>query len=285
MSKIIEVPYKNGWECIDWCRQETTKSNLQEDIEIWKLLVSTPDDYEYVSTSVDKNGKIVWKYKQEVGRYKNGKVKTIANEDAQKVINTIFSRICTNLFTLGFDEPEEITFSYIKHMANLYLKDPMELQLQFCRNATRQKVDEDVQAKYLEINVDPSFNTITNGTKVLYKGKIVTKQEANELNKEQLDSRSIDTVGNIGKYKVGVFQKVSKVAGSGQSHQTNETKNWLKEAMNIKDSSWIFVAQLDGPEAESHIPELKEVVKGYKNIFVGNSESCANYLNVLKTNK
>lgn len=281
MSKVIKINYKNGWDCIDWCRQETNKSNLQEDIEIWKFLVSTDDDYAYVSSKVEK-GKTVWSFYQLDGHTKAGKIKLKKNADVSQVINTIFSRICSNMFTLGFEAEEEIQFSYIKHMANLYLTSPMELQLQFCRNSTRQKVDEDVQVKYFEVNVNPSFKAIKNGDKVLYKGKIVTKKEANKLNKEQLDSRSIDTIGIVGNYTVGVFQKVSKVAGSGQSHQTNETKNWLKEAMNIKDSSWIFVAQLDGPEAESHIPELKEVVKDYKNIFVGNSESCSEYLNSLK---
>jgi hypothetical protein len=281
MSKIIDVPYKNGWECIDWCRQETNKSNLQEDIKIWKLLVSTDDNYPYVSSTV-KKGKIIWSFQQVDGHTKALKIKVKKNSDASQVINTIFSRICSNMFTLGFETEEEIQFSYIKHMANLYLTSPMELQLQFCRNATRQKVDEDVQAKYLEVNVDPSFKTIKNGEKVLYKGKIVTKKEANKLNKKQLKSRSIDTVGTIEKYTVGVFQKVSKVAGSGQSQQRLEAQSWLEEAIDINDPSWIFVAQLDGPEAESHIPELREVVKGYKNIFVGNSESCSKYLNSLK---
>jgi hypothetical protein len=281
MSKVIKVPYKNGWECIDWCRQETNKSNLQEDIEIWKLLVSTDDNYPYVSSTV-KKGKIIWSFQQVDGYTKAGKIKVKKNSDASQVINTIFSRVCSNLLNLGFETEDEIKFSDIKYRASLYLKSPKDLQYDFCRNATRQKVDEDVQAKYFEVNVDPSFKTIKNGEKVLYKGKIVTKKEANKLNKEQLDSRSIDTLGIVENYTVGVFQKVSKVAGSGQSHQTNETKNWLKEAMDIKDFSWIFVAQLDGPEAESHIPELKEVVKGYKNIFVGNSESCSEYLNSLK---
>jgi len=284
MSKKIEVPFKNGWECIDWCRQETNKSNLQEDIEIWKLLVSTDDNYPYVSSEI-KKGKIIWSFKRLAGSTNGGKIKTKVDPNATQVINTIFSRICSNLFTLGFETEEEIQFSYIKHMADLYLKSPMELQLQFCRNATRQKVDEDVQAKYFEVNVDPSFETIKNGEKVLYKGRIVTKQEANKLNKKQLKSRSIDTIGTIEKYTVGVFQKVSKVAGSGQSQQRLETQSWLEEAMDINDNSWIFVAQLDGPEAESHIPELSEVVKDYKNIFVGNSESCSEFLNALKTNK
>jgi hypothetical protein len=281
MSKIIKVPYKNGWECIDWCRQETNKSNLQEDIEIWKLLVSTDDDYPYVSSAV-KKGKIIWSFQQADGETKAGKIKVKKNSDASQVINTIFSRVCSNLLNLGFETEDEIKFSDIKYRASLYLNSITDLQYDFCRNATRQKVDEDVQAKYFEVNVDPSFKTIKNGEKVLYKGKIVTKKEANKLNKEQLDSRSIDTLGIVGNYTVGVFQKVSKVAGSGQSHQTNETKNWLKEAMDINDSSWIFVAQLDGPEAESHIPELQKLVDNYKNIFVGNSESCSEYLNSLK---
>jgi hypothetical protein len=210
--------------------------------------------------------------------------KTKINKDVTQVINTIFSRICANRFIFGFKSEGEIPFSYIKKYANDYLNSSERQQLTFCRNSTRQKVDEHVQTLFLAKHVDPSFKTIKNGDKVLYKGKIITKQEANTLNKEQLDSRSIDAIGTIGKYTIGVFQKTSKVAGSGQSHQTNETKNWLKEAMNIKDDSWIFVAQLDGPEAERHIPSLRKLdeIGKCENIFVGNGESCSEFLNSLK---
>jgi 2-succinyl-5-enolpyruvyl-6-hydroxy-3-cyclohexene-1-carboxylate synthase len=63
-----------------------------------------------------------------------------------------------------------------------------------------------------------------------------------------------------------------------QTHQAVETQNWLDEAKKMQTEGIVYVAQLDGEEAESHIPQLRELTKENKNIFVGNAEQIIDWL-------
>jgi 2-succinyl-5-enolpyruvyl-6-hydroxy-3-cyclohexene-1-carboxylate synthase len=72
------------------------------------------------------------------------------------------------------------------------------------------------------------------------------------------------------------------VSGSGQSHQTLEAQNWLEEVLSIKEPNLLFVVQMDGPEAETHIQALLKLVNNSDNIFVGNSEQVIDWLNAKK---
>jgi hypothetical protein len=280
MSKQIIVESKNGAINVDKSRQATNKSNLKDDSDCWREIVSFPDDYAYCTSTV-KKGVIVFSFQKVNGVTSLGKTKLKKDTNITQILNTIFSRLCVNLNFNGFDSPSEISFKDLKAMAKLYLEADPKLQIQFCRNSTRQKVDEDVQAKTLATYVNDSFQTIKNGLEVLFDGKIISKAQAKKLKKEELDSRSVDIVGVIKQYQVKIFSKYAKVAGSGQAHQTNETRNWLKEAQKIKDKNLLFVAQLDGGEAESHIPELRKLVANNKNIFVGNSEQVIDWLDAI----
>jgi len=280
MSKKIIIESKNGANNVDKSRQATNKSNLEDDSNSWKEIVSFPDDYAYCTKTI-KKGLITFNFQKENGITTKGKIELKKDPNITQILNTIFSRLCVNLNYNGFDSPSEISFKDLKVMANLYLEADPKLQIQFCRNSTRQKVDEDVQAMTLATYVNDSFKTITNGLEVLFDGKIISKSQAKKLKKEELDSRSIDITGTVGKYKVKVFSKYAKVAGSGQSHQANETRNWLKECQKIQDENLLFIAQLDGGEAESHISELRQLVADNKNIFVGNSEQVIDWLNAI----
>jgi len=243
MSKVILTPTKNGASNIDKSRQATNLSNLNEDRKGWQKIVS--------------------------------------GDQKSKIIPTIKSRLEKNYEYYGFNSKDDIDFAAVQRLAKAYIDADDWLQINYCRDSTRQSIDESVQTATLKKYINDSFENISNGKEVPFNGKIVSKKEATGLNGKQIKSRSIDAVGNLNGRKVKLFQKYSKVAGSGQSHQTLETQNWLEECSKINDKSIIFVAQLDGGEAESHIPELRKVVSQFENIFVGNTEQVIDWLNSL----
>jgi 2-succinyl-5-enolpyruvyl-6-hydroxy-3-cyclohexene-1-carboxylate synthase len=241
MSKKIIVESPNGADNVDKSRRATNISNLNEDKKQWQKII-------------------------------NGDTKNT-------VIKTLVSRIEKNYEYYGFEKKEDITFESVQRLAKIYLDADPWLQINYCRDSTRQSIDESVQTATLKKFVNSSFTNIKNGEEVPFGGKIVSKKLAQGLNGKQIKARSIDAIGNVNNYQVKVFQKYSKVAGSGQSHQTLETQNWLEEVMQIDDSQLLFVAQLDGGEAESHITELQKLVGDRTNIFVGNSEQVIDWLN------
>jgi hypothetical protein len=243
MSKVILTPTKNGASNIDKSRQATNLSNLNEDRKGWQKIVD--------------------------GDQKN------------KIIPTIKSRLEKNYEYYGFSSKNDIDFKAVQRMARTYLDADPWLQIDYCRDSTRQSIDESVQTATLKKYINDSFENIANGKEVPFNGNIVSKKEAVGLNGKQIKARSVDAIGTLANRKVKLFQKYSKVAGSGQSHQTLETQNWLEECSKIQDKSIVFVAQLDGGEAESHIEELRKVVSQFDNIFVGNSEQVIDWLNAL----
>lgn len=240
MSKVIIVESKNGALNIDKSRQATNMSNLDEDCKGWQKIVN--------------------------GDQKN------------KIIPTIKSRLEKNYEYYGFASKNLIDFTAVQRLAKAYLSADPWLQINYCRDSTRQSIDESVQTATLKKYVNDSFENIPNGKEVPFNGKLVSKKQATGLNGKQIKSRSVDAIGEVNGRKIKLFQKYSKVAGSGQAHQTLETQNWLEECTRIQDKSIIFIAQLDGGEAESHIPELQTLFKSYDNIFVGNSEQVINWL-------
>lgn len=241
MSKVIIVESKNGADNIDKSRQATNVSNLNEDRKGWQKIVD--------------------------------------GDSKHKIVPTIVSRLEKNYEYYGFKSKEDIDFAAVQRLAKAYLEADPWLQINYCRDSTRQSIDESVQTATLKKYINNSFENIPNGKEVPFNGTIVSKKEAVGLNGKQIKARSVDAVGEINGRKVKVFQKYSKVAGSGQSHQTLETQNWLEECSKIKDKSILFVAQLDGGEAESHIPELQKLFANQSNIFVGNSEGIIDWIN------
>lgn len=241
MGKVIVIESKNGADNIDKSRQATNVSNLNEDRKGWQNIIS--------------------------------------GDSKHKIVPTIISRLEKNYEYYGFKNKDEIDFSAVQRLAKAYLNADAWLQINYCRDSTRQSIDESVQTATLNKFINNSFTNIANGKEVPFDGKIVSKKEAIGLNGKQIKARSVDAVGIINGKQVKLFQKYSKVAGSGQSHQTLETQNWLEECSKIKDSNILFVAQLDGGEAESHIPELRRLVLQYDNMFVGNTEQVIDWLN------
>jgi len=244
MSKVIIVESKNGSTNIDKSRQATNMSNLDEDRKDWQKIV--------------------------YGDTKN------------RIVPTIVSRLEKNYEYYGFTDKEQIDFAAVQRLARAYLDADPWLQINYCRDSTRQSIDESVQTGTLKKYINNTFKNIPNGQEVPFDGQLVSKKQAVGLNGKQVKARSVDAIGQVAGRQVKIFQKYSKVSGSGQSHQTLETQNWLEECSKIQDKSIIFVAQLDGGEAESHIGNLKKLFENHHNIFVGNAEQIIDWLNSIE---
>lgn len=241
MSKRIIIESTNGAKNIDKSRQATNRSNLDEDRKQWQ--------------------------------------KVVDGDQTNSVVPTLRSRLEKNYEYYGFDSPQQINFAAIQKLAAVYLAADPWLQINYCRDSTRQSIDEAVQTATLKKYVNKTFTNISNGLEVPFKGKIVSKKQAVGLNGKQIKARSVDAIGLVAGKQVKLFQKYSRVSGSGQSHQTLETQNWLEECIKIRDTSILFVAQLDGEEAESHIPDLNKMILAHPNVFVGNSSQVIEWLN------
>ena len=271
MSKQVKLEGKNGTKSILSSRQATNQSNLEEDMAIWQMIAK---NNLFAEKSYNNKKEVVWKCK-------DISLNTKTKNEVSKVMNTIYSRLVKNAQYRGFETEEDITMNDIAKMAQKYLEADPWLQIDYCRDATRQSLDEIVQTALLDKFVGGFFG-LPNGKEVPYKGKIVSKKEAKELNGKQINARSVDAVGKVNNFDIKIFQKTAMVSGSGQSHQTLEAQNWLEEVMLIKNPNMLFIVQMDGPEAETHISDLLSMVNKFDNIFVGNSEQIIDWLNSKK---
>lgn len=266
MSKKIVVQSKNGSENIRLSRLETRQSNLLEDKQVWQILAENPCS-------------------NLLPIYKNNflkKVKDPAFRTAMAVGSTITQRIITR-YADDFNvlKEEDVTREMIKELAAEYLQWPERAQLLVCRDPSRQSIDEEVQIATLKKYLPSAIvEKPTNGDLTLLEGNIVKKPK-----NEKVDARSIDIVVNLNNVEFNLFAKYSAVSGSGQSHQAQESRNFIKEAIKYvskHNDGKYFVALMDGAEAESHIPELSEMAKGYPTIFAGNCETVINFIKSVK---
>jgi hypothetical protein len=267
MSKVIIVESKNGADNIRLSKLATRQSNLTEDRIIWQTLSTTPCS------------KLLPIYKNKF--LKSGNSKQIINhdyDDAMSVGWTITQRIITryaddfNVFS-----EEDVTANMIKELALEYLTWSERAQLLVCRDPSRQTMDEEVQKATLEKYLPTAtVNKPTNGVLTLVNGDIIKKPK-----KDNVEARSIDFVVNNNGKEFNVFAKYSAVAGSGQSHQLDESKRFIKEAIKYTDKhndGKYFIALTDGAEGERHLSDLNELANGYPNIFAGNCESVIDFI-------
>jgi hypothetical protein len=266
MSKVILTPTKNGAENIRLSKLATRQSNLSEDSAAWLTLSKTPCS------------KLLPIYKDKW--LNSGRVKQIIDhsyDDAMHVGTTITQRIVT-LYANDFNvfSVTDVTHDMIKELATDYRSWPERAQLNVCRDPSRQTMDEEVQKATLEKYLPTAtVNKPSNGVLTLVNGDLIKKPK-----KDKVEARSIDFVINNGK-EFNVFAKYSAVAGSGQSHQLNESTRFIKEAIkytNKHNDGKYFIALTDGKEGESHLAEMNELVKDYPNIFAGNCEQVIDFI-------
>jgi hypothetical protein len=267
MSKVILTPTKNGAENIRLSKLATRQSNLTEDRSAWQTLSTTPCS------------KLFPIYKDKSLR--SGRVKKVIDhnyDDAMGVGWTITQRIVTRYaddFNVFLEE--DVTTDMIRELATDYLSWPERAQLLVCRDPSRQTMDEEVQKATLEKYLPTgTVNKPTNGVLTLVNGDIIKKPK-----KDKVEARSIDFVVNNNGKEFNVFAKYSAVAGSGQSHQVDESERFIKEAIKYtnkhKDDKY-FIALTDGAEGERHLAKMNELAVGYPNIFAGNCEQVIDFI-------
>ena len=271
MSKQIVLEGKSGTLSILASRQETNQSNLEEDMAIWKIISNA--DF-LVEKTYDKKQKIVWKCRDK-------SLNTKTRNEVSKVMNTIFSRIVKNAQYRGFDSVEDIQFKDISRMAQTYLDADPWLQIDYCRDATRQSMDEDVQIELLRANLKIEVQKPTNGEYTVANGEIQNKKDV----KEKKFARSVDTF--IPLLSAYGFLKYSGPVGSVTSvHQVGESKSFIEECKKYCDKyqdGKIFFVQVDGRAGEDHLPDMLQLIGEYSDrIFAGNTEQVIDWLNAKK---
>lgn len=260
MSVVLNTSSENGATNIDISRQETNKSNLDDAIDLWKQVIK-----------IDENKHLSFK------DFKS------SNKDLQKLITeTIPSRLNKNFILYGMDSPDDISWAHIKKMANEYLNASEWLQINFCKDSTRQSVDEQVQREMLNNNLkDIGFSfQKCKPSKTVYAGKLLHRAEYH-IQDPQKTRKDIDTYGSNGIKKIWIFQKYAKVSGGHQDNVVIETRHFLNDSEEFvlqNNTNDYFIAQLDGKFIEKQIPRIRNSISSKARVFAGNSEEVIRWI-------
>jgi hypothetical protein len=283
---VIKTDSKNGAENIKASRDATNAQNLNQDKDHWLKAINL-DDNNFVKT-FNKNGVPQFQAVFHNGYTKAGKSKKPKKDDGlckilQKMANQIWRM---NAIKFGLTSMSDVELWMIKQKIQAILNaDPDLIQLDYCRNSTRQSIDEEVQketlAKYCP---GVMISKPKNGSLTLANGKIGPKTKGE---REMSTPRSIDLTA---KTKNGImaylFCKYAGPVGSVTSVlQVDETNSFLEEAIlyckQNPASNAKFIAVVDGYAGEQHLASFNEQVKDYTNIFAGNCEQVIDWLNAL----
>ena len=260
--KQILTPTQNGAENIRVSRLATRASNLVEDRQIWQQLVATPCSSLLPKTKL-KGSRMV---------------KDTTYSDAMGVGDTIANRI-VKLYADHYNVTavDQVTGSMIAEIASKYLALDPVLQLDYCRDPSRQSVDEEVQLATLRAYLpNAQVDKPTNGLYTLHEGKLVSKEQA-----KGAQARSVDFVVNANNKEYFIFAKYAEVTGSGQGAQMKESENFIQQAhvyVNANNDNKTFIVLTDGAWGESHIGHFLALAQGHARIFAGNCEQVINYI-------
>ena len=260
MSIVLKTDSKNGAHNIDISRQQTNKSNLNEAIKLWEEIVKIdeskyPSFKDFVSNKKDLN---------------------------ELITKTIPSRLKKNYILYGMSAPDEILWFHIKRMAEEYLNASAWLQINFCKDSTRQSIDEKVQRKMLNESlkdINFVFKKCT-PSKTVYDGKLLSKTEYHAADPKKT-RKDIDTYGSNGRSRIWLFQKYAKVPGGHQDNVVIETQHFLNDAeeyVSKNKSDDYFIAQLDGKFIEEQISHIRNSIELESRIFAGNSEEVISWI-------
>ncbi|NCG01407.1 MAG: hypothetical protein GWP25_06400 [Euryarchaeota archaeon] len=272
MAVVINTDSKSGATNIDKSRQETNGSNLDEGIRCWEKILTIDEGKFPVPGQVDFTG--------------HPEEREFLEYVKQQVSKTIPSRIEKNFIHYGLSSPTEISWKEIKKMAKLYLSADPWLQITFCKDSTRQGVDEKVQREMLQQRVSRGVFVKERQGIYVYQGDIYnSKRELQTATSSaNIDRKDIDTSGVINKKSIKIFQKYAKVGGGHQDNVFTETLHFVKDSeqyVHKHKDDIVFVAQIDGAWLEEQIPRLIDEINSER-VFVGNSEQVIDWLNQIE---
>lgn len=284
MSKKIVLEGKNGTHCIRISRQATNESNWDEDFKVWNKIKKLSVDDPNIQKVVNKKGEIKFKVLELTGYTKAGKPKYKNRSDLTDVLTTLAKKIANNnALEYNITYEDEVEFWMVLDLLEWLLDAPKKCQKFFCRNASRQSVDEDVQIDLLRKYTQIEIQKPTNGEYTVANSEIQNKKDIKK--EERKFSRSVDAfVPSLSAYG---FLKYSGPVGSVTSvHQVGESKSFIEECIKYCDKyndEKIFFVQVDGGAGEEHLPEMTRLIGKYSNrIFAGNSEQVIDWLNSKK---
>ena len=281
MSKQIVVESKNGADNIRKSRQATNESNWNEDSKVWKIIKSINPGDSKLSKSVNKKGEVKFKYEKENGITNKGIAKFKTDREVSEVITTLAKKIANNnALEYNITYEDEVEFWMVLDMLEWLVDAPKKCQKFFCRNASRQSIDEDVQIDTVKEYTKQEVIKPTNGEFTVANGDISNKKDI----KDKKFARSVDAI--VPSLSAYGFLKYSGPVGSVTSvHQVGESKSFIYECKQYCDKhndNKKFFVQVDGGAGEDHIPEMRNDIGNYTDrIFVGNSEQVINWLNSL----
>jgi hypothetical protein len=273
----------NGSEFIRVGRLQKNEQNLIEDKEAWEIIANFSKDdpnVEIIITNDDLKIKVNLHKSLTLTKDKNSRVEQVAKSIADKIFRM-------NSLDYKLNRITDVKLWMIIEMAKEILKLPKKLQIYFCRNSTRQSIDEHLQIEMLKDGVKNKFTVkkLRSGEKTVTNGTITTKLK--NIPSDQ-SSRSIDVElvfkdNSIKKIAYGFLKYSGPIGSVTSSLQPGETFSFINECIkycnNNDDNSYFFV-QVDGKAGEREINEMNNHIDSYKNrIFVGNTVDVINWLN------
>lgn len=275
----------NGSEFIRIGRLKKNEQNLTEDKECWEIIAKFNEadpNVEIITLNNDLKIKINLHKTLSITKKKNMRVEQVAKSIADKIFRM-------NALDYELNKITDVKLSMIIEMANELLKLPKKLQIHFCRNSTRQSIDELFQIEMLKEGVKDKFTVkkLNSGEKTVTNSEITSKIKniPSDQSSRSIDVELISKNNSVNKTAYG-FLKYSGPTGSlTTSLQPGETFSFINECIkyckNNNNYTYFFV-QVDGKAGEKKIHGMNKHIGSFKNrIFVGNTVDVINWLNSL----
>lgn len=200
------------------------------------------------------------------------------------VVNTLPSRLRKNYIHYGMKTPNDIKWRHIFKLVKYYLDAPKWLQINFCKDSTRQGLDENIQRDILNDTFGKSVFKKCSPVTYVYGSRLIDKETykkclkgrvvdiyGDTIPKVKFKRKDIDTMGTYKGKNFWVFQKYCKHGGGHGDNVKIEATHFVNDADDYcdknKDNNY-FIAQLDGASLES----ADFNIRNPNRIFVGTTQ-------------
>ena len=140
-------------------RNNVREKNLREDLLIWRKIIELNES----DIKLFSKGDIVCELNS--NKYDNQEEKDAIVDKIKSIVSTIF-RIHSHHFKIN--TIQEIGLSHVKEYTQWILNLNKEIQLHFCKNPTKQGVDEKYQIMKLDEHISSVGLYVKNSTNHLY---------------------------------------------------------------------------------------------------------------------
>ena len=262
-------------------RNNKREENLKEDLLIWTK-INTLNESE-VKLSFNDNIKC----QLDPSKYKNSKEEKAIVEKIESIVSTIF-RIHSDYFKIN--TIEQIGFSDVKEYTQWILNLDKEMQLHFCKNPTKQGVDEKFQIMKLHENISSIGLYAIKPPKTIYirDGETHRKKMKNTVVKSvdvlvsNSDDLNLDSIENNSNLIFLGYTKTVITEGGHQGNQFADVEGFIKEAYKFSkrhpSRNIYFFGQLDGDASIRYIPQIQKSIKDNDKIHVDTTMSLVDWI-------